>query len=81
MTNLVMNFIQYNYRLEYFNLNDLFAKLGGISASVSLGVGSIGFIFIIQYVAQLSGIIHRKEKENLRLFKIKRMTRYVPLII
>lgn len=41
---------------------DLVSQLGGIGALVSSGVGAIGFIFIVQYIAQLSGVIHRQKK-------------------
>ena len=46
-----MNFVENVYTFTYFNLEDLLSQLGGIGATVQLGVGGIGFIFIVQYVA------------------------------
>jgi hypothetical protein len=55
-----MNFIQYQYTKQYYNVEDLVTQLGGISASISLAVGSIAFLFTIQYSSLLSGVVHRK---------------------
>ena len=62
LTYLRMNFVENVYTFTYFNLMDLVSQLGGIGALVSSGVGAIGFIFIVQYIAQLSGVIHRQKK-------------------
>ena len=49
---------------------DLVSQLGGIGASISISVGSLGFIFVIIFAAQLTGVIHRKEKEKHRKYQI-----------
>ena len=76
-----MVFIEYKVILNYFNLIDMLSAIGGISKTLGAVTGTIGFLFIVQFVAQLAGVIHRKEKEQLRMFKIKKMTPYVPHII
>ena len=53
---------------------DLISELGGIGASISLAAGSIGFVFVINYAALVSGVIHRKSKEQHRLHQIQKMT-------
>ena len=55
-------------------------QLGGISASISLAVGSIGFLFVLQYSALLSGVVHRKQMEKYRLFQMDAMMKQVPPI-
>jgi hypothetical protein len=44
---LRMNFVENVYTFTYFNIMDLLSQLGGIGATVQLGVGAIGFIFIV----------------------------------
>ena len=78
---LRMKFIEYKVIMSYFNLADMLSAIGGISKTLGAVTGSIGFLFIVQFVAQLSGVIRRKEKEQLRMFKIKKMMLYVPYII
>jgi len=46
-TYLRMNFVENVYTFSYFNVMDLVGQLGGISATVNIGVGAIGFIFIV----------------------------------
>ena len=48
---LSMNFIQYSYVDTYVNIVDVITALGGIGATISLAIGYIGFIFIIQFNA------------------------------
>jgi hypothetical protein len=59
---------------------DLVSQLGGIGATVQLGVGAIGFIFIVQYIAQLTGVIHRKKKEKYRMLKMTRLEKHIPAV-
>ena len=61
-------------------MTDLFSALGGIGASISLALGSLGFIFLINYSALISGVIHRKQKEKYRLYHTKRMIKWQPRI-
>ena len=58
-----MKFIEFNIIMKYFNLLDMLSAIGGISKTLGAVTGSIGFLFIVQFVAQLSGVINRKEKE------------------
>ena len=76
-----MNFMQYSYIDTYINIVDVIQALGGIGATIGLLTGYIGFIFIIQYNAQLSGIISRKEKQKYRRFKIKELLKLMPKVI
>ena len=62
-TGLHMNFIEFKTIMSYFNLIDMISAIGGISQTLGFVTGYIGFLFIVQFVAQLTGIIHRKEKE------------------
>ena len=50
-------------------------------ATINAAVGSIGFIFLIQYFAQISGIIHRKSKHSRRKFIIKTRMKQIPTIV
>jgi len=43
-------------------------------------VGSVAFLFTIQYSALLSGVIHRKQKETYRVNQIDAMIKQVPSI-
>jgi len=75
-----ISFIQYQYTKTYYNLEDLITQLGGISASISLALGTVAFLFAIKYAALLGGVVHRKYKEMYRVFQIKAMTKLVPSI-
>ena len=57
------------------------SQLGGIGVTVQGAVAGLGFIFIVQYMLQLSGVIHRQKKRKYRLIKINKMVKYIPMII
>ena len=50
MTYLRIDFIQQEVRQTYYNAMDLISELGGIGATMKMGIGSLGFIFIILYI-------------------------------
>jgi hypothetical protein len=77
---LSMDFIQYSYTDTYVNIVDVVTALGGIGATISLLTGYIAFLFIIQYNAQLSGVITRKEKDKYRRFKVKQLLKFMPQV-
>ena len=72
-----MSFVENVYLFTYYNVMDILSQLGGISATVSVGVGALVPIFIIQYIAQLSGVIHRRKKEKYRMLKVNRLTKHI----
>jgi len=72
-TIIKQEFIQEDVIRTYFNLEDLFAKLGGIGATLGILLKSFSAFFMIEFAILINGVIRRKQKEKLRLFKIKSM--------
>jgi len=70
---LEQNFVEEEIIMKYFNFEELITKLGGIGASIQIVLGSVGFIFMIQFSYAISAIIHRKYLEKLRLYEIQKM--------
>ena len=59
-THLNQDFIQEDITKTYYNLEDLFAKLGGIGATLQIALGSLGALFMIEFAMMINGVIRRK---------------------
>jgi hypothetical protein len=57
-----MSFVQYNRYFTYYVVSDIIAAIGGISATIGAALGAVGILFVVQFSAQLAGVVHRKQK-------------------
>jgi len=80
VTELQQNFVQEDIVMKYFNIEDMLTKIGGITATINIALGFLGLYFMVQFHFAICEVIHRKEKETLRLFEIKIMKKQMPLV-
>ena len=55
----------------------MFAKLGGIGATLQITLGSLLPLFMIEFAVLINGVIRRKQKESQRFFKIEIMSKQI----
>ena len=64
----------------YFSLGDIFAELGGLSASVKLVLGATATLMVLRYVFDLNFVIQRKSAHKFRLLTIDKYQKCLPQI-
>jgi hypothetical protein len=66
-SHLIINFDEQVIRYEYYSTVDIISSLGGVGASVMMIVNGLAFLFIINFMVNISRIIRRQAR-----FKTKR---------
>ena len=56
----------------YYSVGDIFAELGGLSASVKLVVGSFSTLLVLSFVFDLQSMIKRKSAHKFRILTIEK---------
>ena len=66
-SNIRMNFNEQVIRYDYYSTVDILSSLGGMGASVMLIINTLAFLFIVNFMVNISRIIRRQTR-----FKTKR---------
>ena len=75
-----MGFTESQQKMFYFSLGDIFAELGGLSASVNLVIGATATLMVLRYVFDLNYVIQRKSAHKFRLLTIDKYQKCLPQI-
>lgn len=76
----IPDFIELDYTKTYFNFMDFASAIGGVSATISVVLGAVGFIWAVNYAYQLSSIIKRNNRLKFRLYLLKKLEKDIPQI-
>lgn len=75
-----LGFTESQQKMFYFSLGDIFAELGGLSASVGTVIGLTASLMVLRYVFDLKGVIQRKSAHKFRLLTIDKYQKCLPQI-
>ena len=65
-----MKFVESEAALTYYTVGDIFAELGGLSASVKLVIGATVTFLTLRFMFLLASTIQRKSSHKFRLLTI-----------
>lgn len=62
----------------YYSIGDIFAELGGLSASIKLVIGSTATLLVLRYIFDLQEMIKRKSAYKFRNLTIEKYKKCLP---
>lgn len=75
-----IGFTESQSKMIFYTVGDIFAELGGLSASVKLVIGSIATLLVLSYIFDLQAMIKRKSAHKFRVLTIEKYRKCLPQI-